>query len=164
MLCGNLDYTVINIVISTVQISSPWILLLLGIEEKNAKKLKMDFLNSCKDELKCTICIELFITPVTLNCGHMFCQFCINQFELEVKTNKDFNCPNCKIPITSQTRCRQIENLITAIYRYENIRMLQILIGMNMVLIFSPLNFGWLEVRNFETSATKLNACWNLTN
>ena len=112
------------------------------IEEKNAKKSKMDFLNSCKDELKCTICIELFITPVTLNCGHMFCQFCINQFELEVKTNKDFNCPNCKIPITSQTRCRQIENLITAIYRYENIRMLQILIGMNMVLIFSPVNFG----------------------
>jgi len=86
------------------------------IEEKNAKKLKMDFLNSCKDELKCSICIELFITPVTLNCGHIFCQFCINQFELEVKTNKDFNCPNCKIPITSQTRCRQIENLITAIY------------------------------------------------
>ena len=76
----------------------------------------MDFLNSCKDELKCSICIELFITPVTLNCGHIFCQFCISQFELEVKTNKDFNCPNCKIPITSQIRCRQIENLITAIY------------------------------------------------
>ena len=89
---------------------------LIKIEEKNAKKLKIDFLNSCKDELKCSICIELFITPVTLNCGHIFCQFCISQFELEVKTNKDFNCPNCKIPITSQIRCRQIENLITAIY------------------------------------------------
>ena len=62
----------------------------------------------------------------------IFCQFCIKQFELEVKTNKDFNCPNCKFPITFQTKTlKQIENLITNIYRYDNIRILQILIGMN---------------------------------
>merc|ERR1712079_169777 len=87
-----------------------------GIDDNMVKMLKVDFFKKCKNELKCIICIEHLITPVTLNCGHIFCQFCLNQFQLEVKKKEDFKCPNCKVLITSQTRCRQIENLINAIY------------------------------------------------
>ena len=34
---------------------------LQGVEDDNAKKLKVDLLKKCNDELKCTICDELFI-------------------------------------------------------------------------------------------------------
>ena len=34
---------------------------LQGVEDNNAKKLKVDLLKKCNDELKCTICDELFI-------------------------------------------------------------------------------------------------------
>ena len=54
---------------------------------------------------------------MALNCGHVFCQFCIKQWEWRVKTKKDFTCPNCRVLITSQTRSMHIENLISALYR-----------------------------------------------
>ena len=34
---------------------------LQGVEDNNAKKLKVDLLKKCNDELKCSICDELFI-------------------------------------------------------------------------------------------------------
>ena len=34
---------------------------LQGVEADNAKKMKLDLLKKCNDELKCTICDELFI-------------------------------------------------------------------------------------------------------
>ena len=54
---------------------------------------------------------------MALNCGHVFCQFCIKQWEWRVKTKKDFTCPNCRVLITSQSRSMHIENLISALYR-----------------------------------------------
>ena len=90
---------------------------LQGVEDNNAKKLKADLLKKCNDELKCTICDELFIRPMALNCGHVFCQFCVTQWESRAKTKKDFTCPNCRVLITVQSRSMHIENLISAIYR-----------------------------------------------
>jgi len=54
---------------------------------------------------------------MALNCGHVFCQFCIKQWEWRVKTKKDFTCPNCRVLITSQSQSKHIENLISALYR-----------------------------------------------
>ena len=54
---------------------------------------------------------------MALNCGHVFCQFCIKQWEWRVKTKKDFTCPNCRVLITAQNQSKHIENLISAIYR-----------------------------------------------
>ena len=96
-----------------------------NVEEGRAKeeeqKLKRDnqlkLLKLSNEELKCTICDELFVVPVTLNCGHVFCEFCINQWKDKVKKAKDFTCPNCRVEITSQTRSLQLENLISALYR-----------------------------------------------
>ena len=94
---------------------------LQNVEEDKEQKLKRDnqlkVLKMCNDELKCTICDELFLVPVTLNCGHVFCEFCINQWKDKVKKQKDFTCPNCRVQITSQSRSLQLENLISALYR-----------------------------------------------
>jgi Zinc finger, C3HC4 type (RING finger) len=44
------------------------------------------------DSLKCNICFEMFNNPVTLkNCGHTFCEICINQWKN--------NCPTCRSSI-----------------------------------------------------------------
>ena len=86
-------------------------------EDSNVKKMKVELLKKCNDELKCTICDELFIMPMTLNCGHVFCQFCITQWERRCDKKPDFTCPNCRQPITSFSRSMQLENLISAIYR-----------------------------------------------
>ena len=85
--------------------------------QKLKRDIQLSVLKKSNDELKCTICDELFLVPVTLNCGHVFCEFCINQWKDKVKKKSDFTCPNCRIAITSQSRSLQLENLISALYR-----------------------------------------------
>jgi len=33
-------------------------------------------------ELKCSLCLQMFVKPVTLSCGHTFCKYCLLQFFL----------------------------------------------------------------------------------
>ena len=47
--------------------------------------------DSLRQELLCIICRELLYNPVSLFCGHSFCQVCLN-FWLE----KDESCPSCR--------------------------------------------------------------------
>ncbi|XP_067010197.1 E3 ubiquitin-protein ligase rnf8 isoform X2 [Anabrus simplex] len=63
--------------------------------------------STMREEFECKICYELFITPMTLNCSHSFCEFCIKQWRVHSS-----NCPQCRQTITSQTRARAIENFI----------------------------------------------------
>ena len=59
----------------------------------------------------------LFFQPMSLNCGHVFCEFCINQWKDKCSKNTAFTCPNCRQPITSQTRSLHLENLISSLYQ-----------------------------------------------
>ncbi|XP_060094750.1 zinc finger protein RFP-like [Heteronotia binoei] len=67
---------------------------------------------SFQDEATCSICLEYFREPVTLNCGHNFCQACIAQYweTLEASTT----CPQCRE--TTQQRSfrpnKQMANLV----------------------------------------------------
>uniref|UniRef100_A0A4W3GVF0 Uncharacterized protein n=1 Tax=Callorhinchus milii TaxID=7868 RepID=A0A4W3GVF0_CALMI len=45
------------------------------------------------EELKCSVCLELFTDPVTLDCGHNFCRSCISQ-SWENRESKA--CPECR--------------------------------------------------------------------
>ena len=45
------------------------------------------------EDLKCVICMEIFLNPVILGCGHSFCKLCIQDI---LKTNP--KCPTCKTP------------------------------------------------------------------
>ncbi|KAM5135253.1 E3 ubiquitin/ISG15 ligase TRIM25-like [Mantella aurantiaca] len=49
-----------------------------------------------KEELNCSICLEVYVDPVTLRCGHNFCRACINQVLDSQRRQGVFTCPECR--------------------------------------------------------------------
>ncbi|XP_012863886.1 tripartite motif-containing protein 6 [Echinops telfairi] len=51
-----------------------------------------------RDEVTCPICLELLTEPMSLDCGHSFCQVCIegNSKPSEVIPDEGNNCPVCR--------------------------------------------------------------------
>ncbi|KAF5286539.1 hypothetical protein FQR65_LT12543 [Abscondita terminalis] len=49
-------------------------------EVDEAKPLSKNGELNAEDELKCSICTEMFIKAVTLSCSHTFCKYCITQW------------------------------------------------------------------------------------
>ncbi|XP_027712198.1 probable E3 ubiquitin-protein ligase TRIML1 [Vombatus ursinus] len=49
---------------------------------------------SFQQETTCSICLTFFSKPVTLNCGHNFCQFCLTRSKEDGVT--PFTCPECR--------------------------------------------------------------------
>lgn len=80
-------------------------------EKEKAKAQKEEVVTQMTEvlesELQCSICSELFIEAVTLNCAHSFCQHCISEWR-----NRKDKCPMCWQNITSQTRSLVLDNCI----------------------------------------------------
>lgn len=73
------------------------------LESKNIKN----------SEFECSICLNILISPVIINCGHTFCETCID------KWLKDNNvCPLCKNTLANK---KKIINLILKEYLYDTI-------------------------------------------
>ncbi|KAG8549285.1 hypothetical protein GDO81_021759 [Engystomops pustulosus] len=49
-----------------------------------------------RDELLCSICLNIFTDPVTLRCGHNFCRVCIDQFLNTQEGSGGYSCPQCR--------------------------------------------------------------------
>ncbi|XP_077314874.1 E3 ubiquitin-protein ligase TRIM39-like [Lithobates pipiens] len=49
-----------------------------------------------RDELSCSICLNIYTDPVTLRCGHNFCQNCINQVLDSQEASGLYTCPECR--------------------------------------------------------------------
>ncbi|XP_061434098.1 E3 ubiquitin/ISG15 ligase TRIM25-like [Lethenteron reissneri] len=58
---------------------------------------------SVDSELRCSICLDIFICPSTLSCGHSFCLQCL---EAAWETASSFSCPQCRatFPVRPQLR------------------------------------------------------------
>lgn len=52
-------------------------------------------LSRLKTEATCTICLEFYKDPVSIDCGHSFCSVCINKFWDSEDVNTVF-CPICR--------------------------------------------------------------------
>ncbi|XP_012891057.1 PREDICTED: tripartite motif-containing protein 5-like [Dipodomys ordii] len=58
-------------------------------------------LTNIKEEVTCPICLELMIEPMSIDCGHSFCQACItSNDDSTIGPRGETNCPVCRIPYT----------------------------------------------------------------
>eukprot|EP00794_Sanderia_malayensis_P020349 gene20349-22353_t len=65
--------------------------------QKDAEEVGKRFvLQQMEDEFTCLICHELFVEPLTLPCGHTFCEFCLTAWF----RRKD-DCPICRDKVHS---------------------------------------------------------------
>ncbi|XP_030055732.1 E3 ubiquitin-protein ligase TRIM39-like [Microcaecilia unicolor] len=64
---------------------------------------------SLRDEASCSICLDYFTDPVTIDCGHNFCRSCITQSWEGRDT--DFPCPQCR-ETTQQRNLRPNRQLV----------------------------------------------------
>ncbi|CAM4618768.1 unnamed protein product, partial [Lepidochelys olivacea] len=53
-----------------------------------------DLAESFQDKVSCSICLEYFTDPVTIECGQNFCRACLSQCWGEPEPN--FSCPQCR--------------------------------------------------------------------
>uniref|UniRef100_A0A1B8XXM1 Uncharacterized protein n=1 Tax=Xenopus tropicalis TaxID=8364 RepID=A0A1B8XXM1_XENTR len=49
-----------------------------------------------RDELSCSICLNIYTDPVSLPCGHYFCQDCIGGLLDTQEQVRDYSCPECR--------------------------------------------------------------------
>uniref|UniRef100_A0A8C8REH6 Uncharacterized protein n=1 Tax=Pelusios castaneus TaxID=367368 RepID=A0A8C8REH6_9SAUR len=72
------------------------------------------------EEAICSICLEYLTEPVTIDCGHNFCQACITQYceQKEPRSRTKVPCPQCQADFQKGTfrPNRQLANIV------ENIR------------------------------------------
>ncbi|XP_068179076.1 tripartite motif-containing protein 16-like [Antennarius striatus] len=49
-----------------------------------------------RDVPLCSICLNVLQDPITLSCGHIYCNTCIKAYWVKRKEKKTFSCPQCK--------------------------------------------------------------------
>jgi len=63
------------------------------------------------NHLQCPICMEVFMMATTINCGHTFCQDCIENWKKQHKV-----CPYCRTKIKYMVTSRAIDQFITDMF------------------------------------------------
>jgi len=83
--------------------------------ENDAKKTRLEILDQVENTLEaqfmCPTCMESFINPVVLNCGHTFCWLCLSQWK---KSKGVATCPLCRTVIKNENKALIIDNMIDA--------------------------------------------------
>ncbi|KAL1006091.1 hypothetical protein UPYG_G00067780, partial [Umbra pygmaea] len=73
----------------------------------------LSFMN-LEEELTCSICLCPFDCPVTIPCGHNFCQDCL------LETWKDnYSCPQCRTHFTTKPELKKNTVLSTVVETFK---------------------------------------------
>lgn len=81
-----------------------------------------------REEAGCSVCLRLMTEPVTIECGHNFCQKCIEgvtENQQVTSSPRSSHCPLCRAPFEKDCLKpnEQLENLIKIIKEMEHERM-----------------------------------------
>ncbi|CAK6449104.1 unnamed protein product [Pipistrellus nathusii] len=70
-----------------------------------------------KEEVTCPICLELLTEPMSLDCGHTFCQVCITANNSESMKGQESSCPVCRISYQPENLRpnRHVANIVEAL-------------------------------------------------
>ncbi|XP_069619101.1 E3 ubiquitin/ISG15 ligase TRIM25-like [Ranitomeya imitator] len=81
-----------------------------------------------RHELNCSICKDIYTDPVTLRCGHSFCQICIDGVLDTDGGYGEYSCPDCRAtfqrwpPLQKNiTLCNVVENFLASHPHQEEI-------------------------------------------
>ncbi|XP_036199251.1 E3 ubiquitin-protein ligase TRIM38-like [Myotis myotis] len=80
-----------------------------------------------REEATCSICLHLMAEPVSISCGHSYCQACLLGFmgppssSRSQQGTKTFSCPQCRAPFKrhSLRPIKQLGSLIAALQEQE---------------------------------------------
>ncbi|XP_018416415.1 PREDICTED: E3 ubiquitin-protein ligase TRIM11-like [Nanorana parkeri] len=64
-----------------------------------------------RDELDCSICLDIYTDPVNLRCGHNFCRACIGHVLDAQERCGVYSCPQCRQRFTSRPTLQRNINL-----------------------------------------------------
>ncbi|NXA43879.1 TRI39 ligase, partial [Eudromia elegans] len=71
-----------------------------------------------QDEATCSVCLEFFKDPVSIECGHNFCRACITKSWKDLEL--DFPCPQCREVFQSRSfrPNRQLANVAEIVSQF----------------------------------------------
>ncbi|XP_055972109.1 tripartite motif-containing protein 5-like [Sorex fumeus] len=64
---------------------------------RGAAAMAIETLRNLQEDITCPICLELLREPLSLDCGHSFCQACITASSQESSKAGENSCPVCRI-------------------------------------------------------------------
>lgn len=70
----------------------------LPVRAKRVATMTSAVLDDIRDEVTCPICLELLTEPLSIDCGHSFCQSCITGYSDKSGLNQEgkSSCPVCQ--------------------------------------------------------------------
>ncbi|KAM4748701.1 uncharacterized protein WCC33_006078 [Rhinophrynus dorsalis] len=71
-----------------------------------------------RDELNCSICLNLYTDPVTLGCDHNFCQVCIGDVLDTQQRSGVYSCPECRAEYQERPALQRNRKLCNIVERF----------------------------------------------
>ena len=91
--------------------SSPPVTVTVDEDNSDSDGDAFSLLELADTHLQCPICMEVFIMATTINCGHTFCQECIQDWKKKHKV-----CPYCRTKIKVMVTSNVIDQFITEMF------------------------------------------------
>ena len=81
-------------------------------QEQKAEEFKLKLEETLEEECKCPTCRDVFICPVSLNCGHTICKLSLEKWK---NSSDTCTCPECRVVIMNENRVFAMEHMIDGI-------------------------------------------------